>query len=490
MSEHIIPGYHGTTPVTPMNSDDSKGYDVSVSQAIELGTSASGVLTSWKEWKEDAYLLHSESRVPLEDLITMRRTDGLVRGLATLFTLPIKRALLEGKWIASDLGDGEEETEFANLVWSLPPASGGMTLPMSQIVDQILLSITDGFSVFELVSHVPTVGPLKGKKTLKKLGYRDPRTVTLLQDSKGGYAGFRQFTTAPGGKMVDVSLNPGKTALFSVNGHENPLYGVSMFESAYPHYSEKLRWYYLAAQAGQFAAVPGRIGTIPTNAKAEDVYAFMRALQGFGHNTSMVHKEGYKVDSFNGVSGFNFIQYIDHHNLMMTKSVLASFLESEQRTVLVENNTQDASADIFLMSLETLTDQIAAVFTNHIMPKYIRENYTNSERFPVFKPAPLSEDTRRKISAIFEKLSISGILNTTPEMMRELEKHVSKTLGLDIDYNEIEAKEEEASIQEQQAAEAQAAALAQESVEEARAAQGVTTTASNTTDETAALVVL
>lgn len=157
---------------------------------------------------------------------------------------------------------------------------------------------------------------------------------------------------------------------------------------------------------------------------------------------------------------------------MMSKAVLASFMESEQRTVLVENSTEDASADLFLLSMETLANEFASVLTNHVMPKYIKDNFKNGDRFPEFKPGPLSDSARKRIASLFEKLVVSGILNSTPELVRELEKHIARDLGLDVDYEEIEAREEEAAIQQAQQAEMMAAQAQQETIEAERAAEG------------------
>ena len=459
-----------TTPINPQ--DETADYEATVSSLIELGSQNGSVITSTNPWRSDAYLLYSDPLVTLEKLITMRRSDGMARALANLVTLPIKLALQQGKWVAPEFGGGEEEVEFANLMWSLPPASGGMTSPADQIIDQILLSVFDGYAAFELVSQVPTTGPLKNKKTIRKLAYRDPRTLVLLQDEKGGYAGFRQNLRLPNGKILDKTLSPAKTVLFTVNGHENPLYGVSFFETCYPHYESKMRMYYMAEMAAQFAAIPGRVGTIPRSAKTQEVVAFRQALENMYFNTTILMKEGWSVTPFSSNSNFAFLPVIEHHNLMMAKSVLGSFMESEQRTVLVENSTQDASADLFLLSMETLSNQFAAILTNHLMPKYIKENFKNSTAFPVFKPGPLSDSVRRKITSMFEKVAISGILNTTPEFVRELEKHVADELGLDIDYADIESREEEAAIQASQQAEMVAEQAQQETLDQERAAEG------------------
>lgn len=445
-------------------------YDTDVSKTIEQGTRYHGPVTSYMGWRKDAYLMYNRPDVTIEKLVAMRRQDGQARALGNLVTLPIRLALQQGRWVAPETGDAEEEVDFANLMWTLPPQSGGMTTSSHDLIPQILLALFDGFAPFELVSQIPTSGPLKGKLTLRKMAYRDPRTVTLLQDANGGYAGFRQIAHTPSG-TVDCTLSPKKTALFTVNGHENPLYGISFFESAYPHYESKMKWYYISEMAGQFAAVPGRIGTVPPTAKREDVYAFRQALENFYFNTSMIKKQGFEVDQFNSVAGFDFMKYIDHHNFMMSKSVLATFFESQQRTVLVENSTQDASADLFLLSMETLANSLASVLTHYVMPKYIDANFT-SGKYPVFKPGPLSDNAKKQIMDLFRLIAVSGILNITPEMSRELEKMTARDLGIDVDYDLIEEREQEAAVQQAEQAEMLAAQAQMESIEEERAAEG------------------
>ena len=451
-------------------SSDNTDYDADVSKIVEQGTRYHGPVTSYKGWRKDAYLMYNRPDVTIEKLVAMRRQDGQARALGNLVTLPIRLALQQGKWVAPDTGDAEEEVDYANLMWTLPPQSGGMTTSANDLIPQILLALFDGFAPFELVSQIPTKGPLKGKLTLRKMAYRDPRTVTLLQDANGGYAGFRQIAHTPSG-TVDSTLSPQKTALFTVNGHENPLYGVSFFESAYPHYESKMKWYYISEMAGQFAAVPGRIGTVPPTAKREDVIAFRQSLENFYFNTSMVKKQGFEVDPFNSIAGFDFMKYIDHHNFMMSKSVLATFFESQQRTVLVENSTQDASADLFLLSMETLANSFASVLTHYVMPKYIDANFSTG-KYPVFKPGPLSDNAKKQIMDLFRLVAVSGILNVTPELTRELEKMTARDLGIDVDYDAISEREEEAALQQAEQAEMLAAQAQMETVEEERAAEG------------------
>lgn len=433
---------------------------------LEYGMSPIMPGLGWESWSTtDADgTITNRPFVTIDQLVEMRRRDGQAKALMQLVTLPLRLALQSGEWVEPEEGDATEETEFANLMWTLPPTAGGMTTPQAKVVRQMLLSISDGFAAFEIVRDVAKDGPLKGKFYLRKLAYRDPRTIRFKVDKNGGYAGFRQVTHDGEGNLIDVTLKPSKTLTITQHDELNPYYGVSLFESAYPHFDAKRKLYYIAHLAAQFAAVPGRIGEIPHGARVNEVNAFRVALQNFAFNASMLMPPGYKVTPFNGNTGFRFLELIDHHNHQMSKSVLAAFFDEEERAVLIENTSgQDAQADLFLSNIETISNDIAEALTHYLMPQFIDFNFS-SKKYPVFKPGKLSDAAKGMISEMFKTVVVSGILNSTPEFVRELEKKVADDMGLDIDYEEIEKQEaiaaQEKADQEAEQAELQAEAQA------------------------------
>lgn len=409
-------------------------------------------------WGAENEIVRSE-RVSIDDLVEMRRRDGQARALVRLFTLPILSAFADGEWIAPEENgdDMDEEVEFANLMWNLPPQAGGMTTSKMVFLKKQLQALTDGFSVFEEVRHVPEDGPLAGKVSLRKLAYRDPRTVRFRVDDEGGFDGIRQVATI-NAKTIDVKIPKEKVFYWTVFAEENPFYGISMFEAAYEHYQIKRKLYYIAHLAAQFAAVPGRIGEVPKGADPRHVQAFKQSLANFAFNTSMVTPPGYKVTPFNTNTNFNFIQLIDHHNHMMSKSVLSSFLDSEQRATLIEVGRVDPNSDFFILALESLMDDIAEQWSMYLMPKYIDWNF-GSKKYPIFKFGQLSDAAKDSIAQLFQTVVTSSVLNSTPEFVRELEKKLSTQFDLDIDYDEIEEQEKQIAEEEQNAAQQEANGL-------------------------------
>lgn len=401
-------------------------------------------------------IANKASVVPLESRIEMRQRDGQTRSLLRLLSLPILACVKEGEWVASPhFPGGEKEVEFANNMFRLPPQAGGMTSPLTKIVRQVLLAAVDGFSAFEEVYHIPKTGPMKGKIALRKLAHRDSRTIRFLVDGHGGFAGVAQVYHDAEGTPKTVKIPDHKSWYYAFLEEENPFYGVSLFETAFRHYEVKSKLYFISQVAAQFAAVPGRKGTYPKNATAPQIAAFGKAMRDFAFDTAMMMPEGFAVDSFVGHTGFDFLKLIEHHSLMQSKSVLMQFADKDSRMVLIENNAKDASADLFVTSLQAIMDEIAESWSIHLMPKFIDWNF-GSAHYPVFRFGPITDEVRDVLYDIFDKLVSTTQMNSVPEFFKEIEEKVAANLGLSLDYEAI--RKEEALAAE---AEAEAAAAAE-----------------------------
>lgn len=436
--------------------------------SLELGSSMLPY-SSWSSFAE-SYEARNTPIVDLRELVQMYRRDGQARAIMQLITLPLRFALQNGHWEPPLGEDAPDEVEYAEAMWSQPASTGGMTTPKNKLIAQMLLAVMHGFSAFEIVYRpaIKLTNPaLTGKVTVQKLAYRDPNTVFIQTDDKGGYNGFRQRANTPKG-AIDVYVPIRRSIVFTVQGELNPYYGVSFFESAHPHFDAKRKLYYIAHLAAQFAAVPGRIGTVPDSATNAEITEFKRALSDFAFNTAMVKRSNYEVDDFKGSANFDFIKLIDHHNTMMAKSVLAQFFSDDQRTVLIENTKQDASADLFLLCMETVASDLAEALSSYLMPQLIDWNF-GSGKYPRFVPGKLSDSTRDIIIDMFKTFAVASVMNATPELIREMEKKVARSLDLNVDYEEIANMEHEAAqaqMQQQQdqlkAQQEQAAAQAQQ----------------------------
>lgn len=394
----------------------------------------------------NAQVLLRRSDISVRQLVDMRAKDGQSRSLYRLMTLPIRAALLNASWVPAT--DGEAEQEFIQAMFDLPAHAGGMETTWHRFIAQVLLGLFDGFSAFEFVFQVPETGDLKGKITLKKMAYRPSDTVFFIVDDHGNFNGFQQKTVFQG-RPIDVFVEPDYAFYYAANEEENPMYGVSFFHSAFYHYDKKVKLYYLAHLAAQHRAVGTRVGKIPRGANHNEKEAFRRALSDFGLAQAMLVPDGYSVDELaKSMQTFDFLGLIDHHDKQMARSVLAFFVNEDKPTRLVDFSSSED--DMFLLMERAIMDEVAGLINSQIVPRFIDWNF-GSGKYPQFQFGAFTDEQKAAIRTTFNALAVAPQTNVTPEFMFQIEKIMADELGLDIDYDDIQARIEAENALEQKA---------------------------------------
>lgn len=440
-----------TTPVKRAESR-ANGVVPKPKPDVEIGVAA--YLPFVTPYKNAWEALRDED-ITVRQLQAMRKTDGQARALYRLITLPIRAALNNATFVPEDrVEGGEDEAEFAAQMFTLPASGGGMTVPFSRFIAQMLLAVFDGFTAFELVYQSPTDGPLKGKWTLKKAAMRPSETLTFLLDDRSEFAGLRQQTMYQN-RQVDVTIPAAHAIYYAANEEEKPFYGQSYFQSAFFHWDKKFKLYTLAHLAAQRAAVPTRVGKLPKNPNREEKLAFQKGLSDLGVAQWMTMPEEYQVEALKETTGYDFLAIINHHNSQMSKSVLAAFFDKEQgggdSAKLVDFGQQSDS--LFLLMLETIMGEIEEVINQKVIPRFIDWNFA-SGKYPRFQFGSLSEGQKQSMLDLFKQFAVAGeALTIRPELVHEMEKKVAEEFGLEIDWETIE---------EQMLVEAEAADMAEE----------------------------
>jgi hypothetical protein len=443
------------------------GIEIGVESNLPFSTHYTPPMGSRRNIRDDLYETIRETYgqdfgpTP-RDLVSMRRQDGQARALYRLLTLPVKAALASSTFLPAE--GGEAEQEYIEQVFNLPPEHGGMSVTFSHFMSQLLMGLFDGFAAFEQVYWMPTFGPLSGKYTLKKLAYRPSETITFVTDQGGSFAGFRQRAFQHG-KQIDAFIPVENCFYYAAQEEERKFYGVSFFQSAYYHYDKKMKIYFTAHLAAQRAAVGTRIGTYPAAAGPTSKAVFKQALSEVAFAQFMMMPEGYKVESLKESGSFDFLNYINHHNSQMSKSVLANFFDSD-----TGGGSADASLvnfgqpgdEMFTLMLRGVMDDIANSINHYIIPRLIDWNFEGG-KYPTFTWASFTDEQRSIIADTFKTLSTAGqSMTVTPEFMRALEIHMADEMGLEVDYEAVEEREaEEKAQQEEMMAQQQAAMDAQ-----------------------------
>jgi len=427
----------------------------------------------------DSWEIFRDDPVTIRQLQSMRRQDGQARALYRLITMPILAALRNATVVPPDQyepiggvpdedadfpqqGGGSknkgpepddnarEETEYVHNMLFLPASAGGMTHTFAHFVRRMLLATFDGFSGFELVYWVPKTGPLKDKVTIRKIDWRPSETLTFLLDGQGEFNGFRQRTFFQG-RTIDVKIPKDRAFYFANGEEERPFYGVSLFESAFYHYDKKTKIYYVTHLAAQRAAVGTRIGTMPPNPASKDKDNFVKALRDLGMTQYIVVPTAdWTVTSLTESSGssFDYLGLINHHNNQMSKSVLASWFDSDggkgkSESTLVDFGTQND--ETFMMMETAIMEDVAARINQHIIPRFIDWNF-GTGKYPQFRFGTLTEDQQSAVQDTFDKLATAPPGSISRQFVMQLEKKMAKILGLDIDYGPIERQANEEDV--------------------------------------------
>lgn len=405
---------------------------------MEQGSSLAGLPFSQQYLGADGELLRI-AKPTIRQLVDMRHHDGQARALYNLITLPVRAAFRRLTWVTPDGDKGE--TDFVKKLLTLPPSAGGMRTPLRTVVAQMLTGCFDGFSAFELVPWSPRKGVLKGKYTIQKLAYRPSETVTFVVTDSGDLKGLRQRSAGMGGRVIDVTIDAKKVIYFAAQAEDSPFYGQSYFSSAFYAYDKKCKMMYLAGLTAQHHALGTRVGKYPKSASPKDRQAFKAALSNFGLAQVMTipAEGGWEVSGESGrTSFFPFMDYINHYNSQMSKSVLAPFFDNAQggEKALVDFGGQ--SDTMFLVLEEALMNEIEAVFNEQVIPRFIDWNF-GSGRYPEVKLGPFTDEQRKAINDTFDKLATAGTgSNVTREFLLQIEKHMAQEMGLEIDYKKFE----------------------------------------------------
>ena len=206
------------TRTKPVNFAEGTSISRREISGNEIGVSGQSVLTSFEgeEQRTDKYTV--------EDYIRMRQTDGTLSSLYNILTLPILAAAYS---LEPDEADtSQEQLDFIKRMLFEPPHKGGMEIPMTLVLADMLRGVLEGFRVFEKVYAIRD-----GKIVLTKLASRDSTTVTLLRADDSGYGGVHQKTSFKG-RDIDVIIPAGKTFLYTYGKDKNYLYGESAFKAA------------------------------------------------------------------------------------------------------------------------------------------------------------------------------------------------------------------------------------------------------------------
>lgn len=362
----------------------------------------------------------------INDKDDMLKIDGKAETLVNALTLPIRNA----RWSVQK-GSAESKTQtFIDYALNEPANNGGMSTPMNTVIAQMLMAIVYRKSYHEKVLTVAEVNN-RSRVIYKKLGWRPPKTCTIVRDKKyGDFMGFRQMPIRY--EDTEEIYVPTKRALVYIHGqHRNPMEGKSDLDIAHWCYITKQKIRFLWYQFLEGQSLPKTIVTardeLTADAAAKKVVKLRSGgVVGLTDGVTATPLES----SGRGASQFKeALQWLDGE---ASGSVLAGFTDLGAGAVSGTGSfaLSKDQTDFFLMSRQAVARELADTLNQFMIPDLVRYNFGPKAKSPQFEFGPIAEDDAQMAIALLQATAQSPNQVLPKEFMDELIERVAGLLGL------------------------------------------------------------
>ena len=350
----------------------------------------------------------------------MRRSDGQVKMLLSVFKNPIKAA----KWGIEAVDDSDEEKNIADFVKhvlfdDMGYSDGSKVKTFSEFIGEALTMAEFGFSCFEIVhknvENHPKFGNYLG---IADLAYRHPRSILQWHLNKNGsIKNVRQLVTS-GDLNVDVLIDGKFLLVFTMEKEGDNYQGISMLRPIFGNWFRKDIYRKIQAIGIERCAKGIPVGTMPLEALNADNYDrvvkdFQEVLDKLAsHETNGVVlgaglsladcKISHDPEKVQGV--------INSEKVEMTKAFLANFME-----LGLENNSGSFAlgsdlSDIFLSGLLCYAKIIEERVDICVIKDIVRAKFGDRIAYPKLKARGINDKAGVELAEVLEKLDkIGGI---------------------------------------------------------------------------------
>jgi len=345
----------------------------------------------------------------------MRKQDAQIASVLRAVTLPVRRT----PWRIESAGAKARVTQFIADELGLPVVGKEPKAPprvrdrfsWAEHLRLALLMLPNGHMYFEQVYRVDPGGD---RAHLRKLAPRMPRTIEEVKVAEdGGLIYIKQYSTKTSAPQRPIPVD---RLVGYVHENEGDWIGTSLLRPAYKHWLIKDRLLRVDAQTIErngmgvplYIAAEGEEDLSAGLAMAKAWRAGETAGSAVQNTANMVLR---------GVEGTlpQALPSIRYHDEQIGRAVLAHFLNLGTQTGSWALGT--TFADFFVLSLQTLAQQIADTATQHIVEDLVDINFGTSEPAPrvVFDEI----GSRQAATAQALKALVDAGLVTPDEVLKE-----------------------------------------------------------------------
>lgn len=373
----------------------------------------------------------------------MRKSDAQVNATLMSMELPIRATRWFVQPAKNEEGEvGDEEKEVADFV------SKALFEKMSRTWDdtlrEILTEFTFGFSIFEKVYTAD-----EEFVWLDKLAFRKQTTIGKWETIEG-QAGVTQYLPQPivggenDGKTI-VSIPANKLLIFPFRREGDKLDGISVLRSAYKHWYIKDNLYKFDNVRHERQSVGVPMITLPKDAGPEDralAEAILNRIRANEQAGVVLPSDEWKF-AFADLQAGNVTDLwksIEHHNAMISKNILAMFMELASGDGGSRALSEDQS-DFFLLSLEAVAKQIDDIISTFLIKELVDLNFDNVQSYPRLAHKKLGRVDYTTLTNSLSGLASSQIITVDDD----LEAYVREEMDLPPKMQEEILEEEEVS---------------------------------------------
>ncbi|MHB0874562.1 MAG: phage portal protein family protein [Anaerolineae bacterium] len=308
----------------------------------------------------------------IETYDKMRRSDAQIQAVLWICELPLRSAT----WTVEPASESAQDVEIAKAVQS--NLIEGMSITWDDFLRHALLMLAYGHSVFEKVLE-----RRDGKIIYRKLAPRLPVSIAKWDmERDGGLKGVEQLVwtgTAYERPYIPVD----KLLVFSYRKEGANWMGQSLLRAAYKHWYYKDQFYRIDAIANERhgVGVPYvKMSADATEADYTEAAAILAALHAH-EQASVVGKPSWDEFSIIGMGAAgggtlkSTMESINHHDVMIARSVLAQFLNLGSGDTGSFALSKDQSS-FFLLALRALANQICDTVNEYAIKPLVDLNWS------------------------------------------------------------------------------------------------------------------
>lgn len=360
----------------------------------ELGGSG----TSYYQMARDEYNPALRGSMGLRKFDEMRKSDGQVKMTLRLVKTPI----LGARWYMQPASNKKKDVKIAEFVWDCLTKYQSVSWPLTLI--EILSFLDFGHYAFE---KVYTRKVIDGKQRIvwQKFAPRHPLDIQQWDyDENGGPNGMWLYNDPSSDNSVFLPIKRG--LVFTYEKEAGNMQGTSVLRSAYKHYYYKDNLYKVDAIQKERHGIGIPVVKLPPGYTQDD----KSRADELGRNLRTNEKAHVTLPPmwdllFAEIKGqpVDCIPSIEHHNRMISRTVLANFIE-EPRDI-------PGQADLFLKGTRFIADIIRDVFNKWAIPELVDFNFPNITDYPELKVRRLGDTVDwRTISFALRNLTGAGIV--------------------------------------------------------------------------------